>query len=199
MTTDLLSVWTDPDTAMHAVGTSLGIFEDGIADPGTAGPPGSPLRNALFDVLLTLVDEGELETRACADGRYAFRWREAVESRAVCTDATSARLDACLGAMPRAVPWRADLGATPLAVDAGVAPARQPPWPRFLAMTAPLLLPSVSCVLVLVAFVVLGNVVGFAVLGALALAGVVGLVRRVPLAGFWTSGLVVAALVMRVS
>ena len=199
MTTDLLSVWTDPDTAMHAVGTSLGIFDDGMPDPGTAGPPGSPLRNALFDVLLTLVDEGELEKRACVDGRYAFRWREAVESRAVCTDATSARLDACLGSMPREMPWSADLAATPLAVDAGVAPARQSPWPRFLAMAAPLLLPTVSCVLALVVFVLLGNMVGFVVLGGLALAGVVGLVRRVPLAGFWTSGLVVAALVMRVS
>jgi hypothetical protein len=199
VTTDLLSVWTDPDTAMHAVGTSLGIFEDGIPDRGTAGSPGSPLRNALFDVLLTLVDDGELEKRACADGRYAFRWRDAVESRAVRTDATSARLDACLGAMPREVPWRSDLAATRPAIDARITPARQPAWPRFLAMTAPLLLPSVSCVLALVAFVVLGNVVGFAVLGALGFAGVVGLVRRVPLAGFWTSGLVVAALVMRVS
>ncbi|HTL84780.1 MAG TPA: hypothetical protein VL856_06325 [Acidimicrobiia bacterium] len=199
MTTDLLSVWTDPDTAMHAVGASLGIFADGLPGSGTLPPPGASLQNALLDVLLTLVDEGELEKRACADGRYAFRWREAVESTAVCTDATSARLDACLGSMPRALPWSANLAATATVVDAGVAPGRQPPGPRFLAMTAPLVLPTVSCMLALVVFVVLGNVVGLIVLGALALAGIVGLVRRVPLAGFWTMGVVVAALVMRVS
>jgi hypothetical protein len=68
-----------------------------------------------------------------------------------------------------------------------------------LALAAPLLLPTVSCVLALVVFLVLGNVVGLVFLGALALVGIVGLVRRVPLAGFWTMGVVVAALVMRVS
>jgi hypothetical protein len=198
VTTDLLSVWTDPDTAMHAVGTSLGIFDNGRSDPGAVGPSGSPLRTALFDVLLALVDEGELEKRACGDGRYAFRWREDVESTAVCTDATSARLEACLGSMPREMPW---------SVGTGLVPARDPNGPGPLATmaplilpaVAPLLLPAVSCVLALAAFVLLGNVVGIAVLVALALAGVVGLARRVPLAGFWTMGLVVAAFLMRVS
>jgi hypothetical protein len=199
VTTDLLSVWTDPDTAMHAVGASLGIFADGLPGSGSSPPPGSSLQHALFDVLLTLVDEGELEKRACADGRYAFRWREAVESTAVCTDATSARLEAYLGSMPRALPWRANLAANSTVIDADVAVARQPPGTRFLALAAPLLLPTLSCMLALVVFVVLGNVVGFVFLGALALAGVVGLVRRVPLAGFWTMGVVAAALVMRLS
>ena len=99
-----LSVWTDPDTAMHAVGTSLGIFDDQVS-AGRLGPTESPLRSALLDVLLALVDDGELEKRACADGRYAFRWREDVASSAVSTEAVSARLDAYLAAMPRAMPF----------------------------------------------------------------------------------------------
>lgn len=198
MTTDLLSVWTDPDTAMHAVGASLGIFGDRVSDAGVTLPPASPLREALLDVLLTLVDDGELEKRACADGRYAFRWRADVESTAVSTDATSARLDACLASMPRAMPARVAL-APPIVVDAPAVPARRSRWLRFVATTAPLLLPASSCVLALVAFVVLGHAIGLVVVGALALLGVVGLVRRVPLAGFWTVGVVVAGLLMRLS
>jgi hypothetical protein len=185
VTTDLLSVWTDPDTAMYAVGTSLGIAGERLSGI-RATAAASPLHEALYDVLLTLVDEGELETRACADGRYAFRWRADPQPAAVSTDATSARLAACLAAMPREVPWHA-------------APASPPWWHRLVATTAPLALPTLSCLLVLVAYVVLGPVVGHAVLGALALVGVVGVVRRVPLAWFWTTGLIVAGLLMRLS
>src|SRR4029077_13413687 len=107
VTTDLLSVWTDPDTAMHAVGTSLGIFDEPVANAGVVGPTETPLRNALFDLLLQLVDDGELEKRACADGRYAFRWRDdtaSPASTAVSTEAVSARLDAYFASMPRAMP-----------------------------------------------------------------------------------------------
>ena len=186
MRADLLSVWTDPDTAMHAVGASLGIFRDHVSDLRGVEASGSPVRNALYDALLTLVDEGALEKRACSDGRYAFRWRDNAESAAVSTDATSARLDTWLAAMPRSLPWR-------------VPPERAPYWPRIVASVAPLLLPALSCLLALVAFVAFGHPVGIAVVGVLVLVGVVGLIRRVPLAGFWTTGLVGAALLMRLS
>jgi hypothetical protein len=180
VTVDLLSVWTDPDTAMHAVGTTLGISGDRLRQHA------SSLDEALYDVLLGLVDDGALETRACADGRYAFRWRTDAQSAAVTTDATSARLVAYLESMPRQVPWQP-------------APARESWWPRLVATTAPLALPALSCLLALVAYVALGHVVGLVVLGALALIGVVGVVRRVPLAWFWTTGLIVAGLLMRLS
>jgi hypothetical protein len=192
VTADLLSVWTDTDTAMHAVGASLGIFPDRVPDTRRIEGSGPPLRNALYDVLLTLVDEGALEKRACSDGRFAFRWRDTGESAAVSTGATSARLDAWLDSMPRQVRWS-------LAPAPAAASAPGPYWPRLVASVAPLLLPALSCLLALVAFVVFGPAVGLAVLGVLALAGIIGLVRRVPIAGFWTSGLVVAAVLMRFS
>ena len=197
MTSDLLSVWTDPDTAMRAVGASLGIF-DAPVGTGDVVPPGAPLRTALLDVLLTLVDEGELEKRACSDGRYAFRWRDDVASSAASTDAVSARLDAYFASMPRQMPWGVDRATTPTVDRAGV-PGRPPRWPRLVATTAPLLLPALSCLLALLAFVVLGKTVGLAVVAALTLIGVVGVIRRVPLAGFWTSGLILAGLLMRLS
>jgi hypothetical protein len=199
VTTDLLSVWTDPDTAMHAVGTSLGIFDDQVS-AGALGPAESPLRSALLDVLLAIVDRGDLEKRACADGRYAFRWREDVASSAVATEAVSARLDAYLAAMPRAMPLAVDRAeATQIAEVAPAPPSRRPGWPRLVATTAPLLLPTFSCLLALLAFVALGPAAGLVVVAVLALAGVVGVIRRVPLAGFWTAGLVVAGLLMRLS
>ena len=74
VTTDLLSEWTDPDTAMEAVGNSLGVFDRGPSAVRVLHGD-ARLRDALYDVLLRLVDGGALETRACADGRYAFRWR----------------------------------------------------------------------------------------------------------------------------
>jgi hypothetical protein len=50
-----------------------------------------------------------------------------------------------------------------------------------------------------VAFVVLGPAAGIIVVAVLALVGVIGVIRRVPLAGFWTAGLIVAGLLMRLS
>lgn len=212
VTTDLLSVWTDPDTAMRAVGASLGIFDDPVA--GTDLSSESPLRDALFDVLLTLVAGGHLEQRACADGRYAFRWTSDVEASSASTAATSARLDAFVASMPRALPSGVPstvLPPVPSTVPAparpsvdraeppDAAPIRTLPWPGLLVTTAPLLLPSFSCLLAVTAFVLLGNAVGVVVLGALALVGAVGLVRRVPLAGFWVAGVVVAGLLARLS
>jgi hypothetical protein len=199
VTTDLLSVWTDPDTAMHAVGTSLGIFDDRVS-ADDLGPAESPLRSALLDVLLAIVDKGDLEQRACADGRYAFRWRDDAAASAVATEAVSTRLDAYLAAMPRAMPVILDgVGATRVSVATPVAWIHRAAWLRLVATTAPLLLPTLSCLLALVAFVVLGAAAGIVVLTVLALAGVIGVIRRVPLAGFWTAGLIVAGLLMRLS
>jgi hypothetical protein len=200
VTTDLLSVWTDPDTAMHAVGTTLGIFDEPVSDAGIVGPTESPLRNALLDLLLQLVDDGELEKRACADGRYAFRWREDAASAAVSTDAVSVRLDAYFASMPREMPSGIARFAAPAVVDAPVPhAARHREWPRLLVVAAPLVLPASSCLLALLAFVLLGHAVGLVVVSGLALIGVVGLIRRVPLAGFWTTGLILAGLLMRLS
>ena len=79
--------------------------------------------------------------------------------------------------------------------------AREPErrWPRAIAPVAPLVLPAVSCVLALLAFVWLDHPVAFAVAVALTLVGVIGLIRRVPFAGFWTAGMIVASLLLRLS
>ena len=71
----LLSAWTDSDTAMQVVGASLGVFGPGPLDPTVVLATETPLRNALFDVLLSLVEGGALEIRTTSGGRYAFRWR----------------------------------------------------------------------------------------------------------------------------
>jgi hypothetical protein len=72
---ELLGKWTDSDTAMQIVGTSLGVFGVGRLDPEVVLEKETPLRNALFDVLLNLVEGGALDVRPTDDGRYAFRWR----------------------------------------------------------------------------------------------------------------------------
>lgn len=71
----ILRTWTDSDTAMQIVGASLGVFGPGPLDPTVVLATETPLRNALFDVLLSLVEGGALEIRPSSDGRYAFRWR----------------------------------------------------------------------------------------------------------------------------
>ena len=76
LTTDLLEVWTDPDTAMEAVGTNLGIFDEDGPSPAKTLAADERLRNTLFDVLLSLVEGGALEMRPCGGGRHAFRWRQ---------------------------------------------------------------------------------------------------------------------------
>jgi hypothetical protein len=74
----LLTSWTDADTAMQIVGASLGLFGAGLLDPTVVLATETPLRNALFDVLLSLVEGGALQIRVTSDGRYAFRWRDDV-------------------------------------------------------------------------------------------------------------------------
>ena len=72
---ELLATWTDSDTAMQIVGTSLGLFGANRLDPEIVLAKETPLRNALFDVLLSLVEGGALDVRPAGDGHYAFRWR----------------------------------------------------------------------------------------------------------------------------
>ena len=197
LTTNLLSEWTDPDTAMEAVGNSLGVFEH-VPSASRALQGDTRLRDALYDVLLRLVEGGALETRACADGRYAFRW---------CAD---------LGVTPpEPAPAPAVAAAAKDVASAAeevVAPAEEvapPPevardgrgrfWHRLGVQTAPLLLPTLSCVIVLLAFVWLDQSVALVIAGVMAIVGVVGVVRRVQLAAFWTIGLVVAGLLLRFS
>ncbi|HTK15759.1 MAG TPA: hypothetical protein VL769_05155 [Acidimicrobiia bacterium] len=74
----LLPSWTDADTAMQIVGTSLGLFGAGPLDPTVVLSAETQLRNALFDVLLSLVEGGALEMQVAGDNRYAFRWRDDV-------------------------------------------------------------------------------------------------------------------------
>jgi hypothetical protein len=82
----LLAAWTDADTAMQIVGTNLGVFGAGLLDPDVILSADTPLRNALFDVLLSLVEGGALEMRPADDGRYAFRWRADIATAAVSSD-----------------------------------------------------------------------------------------------------------------
>jgi hypothetical protein len=186
VTTDLLSEWTDPDTAMEAVGNSLGVF-DHVPNATAALHGESPLRLALYDVLLRLVDAEVLETRAVADGRCAFRWRAEVG--------------------PVAPPTANGLVATHVVVAEGKAEATPEPaasrrgrfWHRLAVQAAPLLLPTVSCVLVLLAFVWLDQSVALVIAAVMAVAGVIGVIRRVQLAAFWTVGLVIAGLLLRFS
>src|SRR5689334_6626706 len=85
---NLPGTWTDADTAMHIVGTSLGMFDNGLLDPDAVLSGETPLRNALFDVLLSLVEGAALEMRPADDGRYAFRLRADYATAAIEPDAT---------------------------------------------------------------------------------------------------------------
>ena len=84
-----LSTWTDSDTAMQIVGTSLGVFGGGPLDPTVVLSNETPLRNALFDVLLSLVEGGALEMRPADDSRYAFRWRVDIAVAGLARDAAT--------------------------------------------------------------------------------------------------------------
>ena len=196
VTTDLLSVWTDPDTAMEAVGTSLGIFDDRVANPRTVLSSDTPLRNALYAVLISLVEGGALEMRPCGGERYAFRWRADIESAVVAPPQPIAPTEPAPLAPAPAVP---SVPAAPVVVleESPAEPARR--WPRIFAATAPLALPALSCLLALLAFVWLDHPIALVIAGLLILAGVVGLIRRVPFAGLWTVGVIVAGLVLRLS
>jgi hypothetical protein len=179
MTPDLLCVWTDPDTAMEVVGRSLGIFGARVSNPTSALSADSPLRNALSNVLTSLVEGGVLEQRPCGGGRYAYRWRDDIESAVV-------------------APAVSETVSVVDPVD-GAPTERARRWPRLIAPTAPLTMPALSCLLAILVFVLLDQAFALAVAAALTLVGVIGLVRRVPFAGLWTLGLVVAGFILRFS
>jgi hypothetical protein len=82
----LLTSWTDADTTMQIVGTSLGVFGSGALDPTIVLATETPLRNALFDVLLSLVEGGALELRETGANRYAFRWRDDIALAGLSSD-----------------------------------------------------------------------------------------------------------------
>ncbi len=86
----LLTSWTDADTAMQIVGTSIGVFAEGPLDPTVVLSTETPLRNALFDVLLSLVEGGAVEMRTTGDDRYAFRWRNDIAVAGLTPNGSSA-------------------------------------------------------------------------------------------------------------
>ena len=210
MTPDLLCVWTDPDTAMEVVGRSLGIFDDRVSNPTKVLSADSPLRRALSNVLLNLVEGGVLEMRPCGGGRHAYRWRDDTSAalswpenapaalEPVAVEAVAVEADAVDTA---AAPAPAPAPAPMVAVDAFETPPTERPrhWPRLIAPAAPLFFPAASCLLAILVFVRLDQAFAVAIAGALILVGVIGLVRRVPFAGFWTVGLIVAGLLLRFS
>ena len=206
VTTELLSAWTDPDTAMEAVGASLGIFGDRVPDVRRALATETPLRKALYQVLLDLVEGGALEKRALTDGRYAFRWRDNIEApvlsivpNPVVAEAPSPA--AVLTPTPPVVSTtERALEVVPPAVVPDEAPATNVPrWSRVVGPAAPLVLPAVSCVIAILAFVWLDAALAFVIAAALMLVGVVGLLRRVPFAGLWIAGVFVAGVLLRFS
>jgi hypothetical protein len=85
----LLTTWTDADTAMQIVGGSLGLFGTGLLDPTVVLSTETSLRNALFDILLSLVEGGAVEMRVAGDNRYAFRWRDDVAIAGLAPDGST--------------------------------------------------------------------------------------------------------------
>src|SRR5258706_9374085 len=85
----LLTTWTDADTAMQVVGGSLGLFGTGLLDPTVVLSKETALRNALFDILLSLVEGGAVEMRVAGDNRYAFRWRDDVAIAGLAPDGST--------------------------------------------------------------------------------------------------------------
>jgi len=258
VTTDLLAVWTDPDTAMEAVGTNLGIFDDRVASPSKVLAADERLRNTLFDVLLSLVEGGALEMRPCGGGRHAFRWRDDFASPNANRNGTNGNAANGLAAPPVEAkpPWPTtapvtEAPLTPPPVEATqppepapvteapltpppveAAPAPEPPpqappvvvavplpgadadTPDVAQISAPtpqpgasrpilqaplLVVPAVSALLAVLCYLWLATGLAIAVIAVMLVAGIVGLVRRVPFAGAWVVGIVAAGLLLRFS
>ena len=202
VTTDLLAEWTDPDTAMEAVGNSLGVFDD-VPSAISVLHGDTHLRAELADVLQRLVDGGALETRALADGRHAFRWCPEVGAAPYTANglvASHAVPLAAVAPLPATAPAPAPgPESEPAPEPAAVPSVPERCWRRAGVQAAPLLLPTVSCVIVLLAFVWLDQSLALLIAAAMAVVGVIGVIRRVQLAAFWTVGLVIAGLLLRFS
>jgi hypothetical protein len=220
LSTDLLAVWTDPDTAMEAVGSGLGLFDEAGPSPARALASDERLRNTLFDVLLSLVEGGALEMRPCGGGRHAFRWRDGVldpapEPATVTNGRPNGNetngqapsgelLHGPLLSGRRAEPAVFPVPVPPVAADVPVVAEISAPTPGPGAsrpiMQAPLLVvPALSCLLAVLCYLWLGTGIAIAVVGVMFVAGVVGLIRRVPFAGAWLVGIVVAGALLRFS
>jgi hypothetical protein len=115
-----------------------------------------------------------------------------------------ARLERYVASLRSAPPTAVDASAVAHAepaVDTFI-PSRTEPIqarPRFISEVAPALLAVSICTLMILVFELLEPVVAVVFATALALVGVIGLVRRVPLARAWIIGLVVAGLLIRFS
>jgi hypothetical protein len=213
LTTDLLDVWTDPDTAMEAVGTNLGIFDERVSSPTKVLATDERLRNTLFHVLLSLVEGGALEMRPCGDGRHAFRWREDVLHEDTVQEEREEEVPPPFPTPdpapaptpdPTPAPTPDPIPVPPASADiSGVAeisiPDAPASAPRPIAQAPLLVVPALSCLLAVLVYLWFDGAVASVILGALVLAGVVGLIRRVPFAGAFTLGLVVAGLLVRFS
>ena len=70
---------------------------------------------------------------------------------------------------------------------------------RPVAETAAQMLAASSCVFAIILFEHLNHIVALAIFLALTIAGIVGIVRHIPLARWWTLGLVIAGLLVRFS
>jgi hypothetical protein len=227
LTTDLLSVWTDPDTAMEAVGTNLGIFDERVPSPAKVLASDERLRTTLFDVLLSLVEGGALEMRPCGGGRHAFRWREdvlredavpAVEIPVVEIPVVEIPVvEIPVVEKPAPVePVRAPVPAPPPTAtpdpipiptaDADVpvvaeisAPTPDPHSSRPIAQAPLLVIPAMSCLVGVLLYLWFDHTVALALGAVFVIGGVIGMIRRVQFAGAWTLGLVAAGLLLRFS
>ena len=188
LTPDLLDVWTDPDTAMEIVGTSLGLFRGQDLSPTKILAADAHLRDTLLNVLVVLVDGGALEKRPCGGERDAFRWRPDITGG----DAVSGS-EASAGRAAPAAPKRQLAEAPP-----GPRPPRRG-RPQPVVQAGLLLIPALSCLLAILVFVLLGHAAALAVAAALVVVGIAGVVRRVPFAGAWTIGVLAAGLLVRLS
>ena len=90
-------------------------------------------------------------------------------------------------------------GSVPVATDVADPDTSEPRHRRFVSEVAPALIAVTICSFVILLSVWFDAAVAVLVGAALALIGAVGLVRRVPLARAYTFGLVVAALLIRLS
>jgi hypothetical protein len=154
------------------------------------------VRGDLDAVLRRMADGGALETRALADGRCAFRWT--AEFGGVSRQAANDLVTAYAGP-PQPIATIEPETVEPEIVEPETVEPAPSFWMRMVLQTAPLLLPSVSCVLAVLAFLWLDQGLALAFTAVLAIVGVVGIVRRVQLATFWMIGLVIAGLLVRFS
>jgi hypothetical protein len=197
ITTDLLTEWTDPDTTMEAIGTTLGVFDEQVVAPHQILATDPHLRDSLQGVLACLVRAGVLGTRPCSDGRYAYRWQDGPVSPGVL--ASKAEFATGIEHDP-GTDTAADTATVTPAVTAPRSPTarRDQPVSR-IEQAGLLVIPMMSCALVVLAFVTLNHAIALAITTVLVLVGVIGLMRRAPLAGSWIIGLTVAGLLIHFS